>query len=234
LFPPAEGGTLAAVIAMTRQTRWDADLFRLLLVTDGRGDLVRLETVVGAAIEGGVRVVQLREPHWSARLLLQGAERLRPLLDAVGGLLFVNDRLDVALTGVAHGVQLGHRSLPPDLARGIVGDRLLLGFSAHDQAELDLAAAAGCDVALLSPVWATESKPGMPFLGEGRAAGLTAAARLPVVWLGGVTATHAARAADLPAPHRPVGIAVRSGIMSSSDPRYAAQALRRAFGGSGA
>jgi len=204
---------------------------RLVLVTDGRGDLLRLEGIVRAAVEGGVRCVQLREPHWSARALLQGAERLRPLLTAVDGLLLVNDRVDVAAAGAAHGVQVGHRALPPELARRVLGDTLVLGYSAHDQGELDLAAASGCDFALLSPVWPVTSKPGMAHLGLPQAMALSAAARLPVVWLGGITATNAARIADLPPGARPVGIAVRSAIMAAEDPRYATAALLRAFQG---
>lgn len=176
--------------------------------------------------------MQLREPHWSARMQLAAAERLVPLLQAVGGLLLVNDRVDVAAAGPAHGAQVGHRSLPPDVARRVLGPAAVLGYSAHDQAQLDLAAAADCDFALLSPVWATSSKPGMPHLGEARAAGLTSTARLPVIWLGGVTAAGAARIGDLPAHQRPVGIAVRSAIMEAPDPRYAARALLRAFLGS--
>lgn len=204
---------------------------RLVLVTDGRGDVLRLEAVVRAAVEGGVRCVQLREPHWSARALLQGAERLRPLLAAVDGLLLLNDRVDVAAAGAADGAQVGHRSLPPELARRVLGNARVLGYSAHDQGELDLAAASGCDFALLSPVWPTTSKPGMAHLGEPLAMTLTAAARLPVVWLGGITATNAARIADLPPAARPVGIAVRSAIMAADDPRYASAALLRSFQG---
>lgn len=214
---------------------FDPTALQFVLVTDGRGDALRIESIVRAAVDGGARCVQLREPHWPARTLLQVAERLRPMLDAVHGLLLVNDRVDVAAAGVAHGVQVGHRSLPPELARQVLGPARVLGYSAHDQAELDLAAAAGCDFALLAPVWATSSKPGMPHLGEALATSLTSRARLPVVWLGGITPTNAARIADLPVQSRPAGIAVRSAVMEAEDPRYTVAALLRALlGGIGA
>ncbi len=213
----------------TAPRRFDPSLLRLVLITDGRGDLVRLEPIVRAALVGGVRCVQLREPRWTARMLFQACERLRPMVDTVGGILLVNDRLDVAAAGVAHGAQIGHRSLPPQAARQLLGEGAVLGFSAHDQGELDAAADAGCDFALLSPVWATESKPGLPHLGEGRAGLLTAAARLPVVWLGGIGPEQAAVAAALPAERRPVGIAVRGSVMLVQDPQRATEALLRAF-----
>ena len=211
--------------------RLDPSLLRLVLVTDGQGELARIEAVVAAAIDGGVRCVQLREAKWSARQLMLACERLMPLLERVGGILLVNDRLDLAVARMAHGAQIGYRSLPPEVAREVLGTHSLLGYSAHDQGELDLAVAGGCDFALLSPVWPTTSKPGMPHLGEVRAAHLTTKARLPVVWLGGIDVVTAARIALLPALGRPVGIGVRSALMTADDPRGAAAALLRAFSG---
>ncbi|HZN39306.1 MAG TPA: thiamine phosphate synthase [Planctomycetota bacterium] len=211
--------------------RLDPSLLRLVLVTDGRGELERIEAVTAAAIEGGVRCVQLREAKWSARQIMLACERLMPMLERVGGILLVNDRLDLAVARMAHGAQIGYRSLPPEVAREVLGTNSLLGYSAHDQGELDLAVAGDCDFALLSPVWPTTSKPGMPHLGEARAAHLTTKARLPVVWLGGIDAVNAARIPLLAGLGRPVGIAVRSALMTADDPRAAAAALLRAFAG---
>jgi thiamine-phosphate pyrophosphorylase len=205
-------------------SRLDPELLRLVVITDGRGDLSRLEQVLTAAVAGGARCVQLREPNWTARHYMEACERLLPLLDRVRGLLLVNDRLDVAAARMAHGTQIGHRSLPPAAARDVVGVRSRLGYSAHDMDELDLAATA-CDFALLSPVWATASKPGLPHLGVARAAQFTAMAKLPVVWLGGIGPQQIAEIAELQPPRRPAGIAVRSAVMSAADPAAAAWLL---------
>lgn len=204
--------------------RLDLELLQLVVITDGRGDLARLERVLGAAVASGARCVQLREPNWTARHYMEACERLLPLLDRVRGVLLVNDRLDLAAARMAHGTQLGHRSLPPEVAREVVGSRSLLGYSAHDLAELDLAATA-CDFALLSPVWATGSKPGLPHLGVARAVQFTAVAKLPVVWLGGIGAAQVAEIAALPPPRRPAGIAVRSAVLSAEDPGLAVRSL---------
>jgi thiamine-phosphate pyrophosphorylase len=201
-----------------------AGALRLCLITDGRGDAVRVERIVAAALAGGATCVQLREPGWTARQLLASCERLRPLCDRHGALLLVNDRLDVAATGVPHGAQIGHRSLPPALARRMLPAPALLGLSAHDASELELAAATNCDFALLSPIWPTSSKPGAPSLGPTRAAALTRAARLPVVWLGGIGSAQLPQLRSI-ADGRPIGIAVRSAICDAADPRAAAEAL---------
>ena len=62
--------------------------------------------VVGAALQGGIRAVQLRERDMSARELLALAVRLRESTRAAGAALLINDRVDVALACDADGVHL--------------------------------------------------------------------------------------------------------------------------------
>lgn len=196
----------------------------VLLVTDGLGVVERIETVVAAAARAGVRAVQVREPRLTARELASLCDRLRALLDPLGGLVFVNDRLDVAAAGHAHGAHLGSRSVPWATARRALPGPAPLGCSAHDAAELQAAAAAGADFATLSPVLPTSCKPGAPVLGPRRAADLTAAAPLPVVWLGGLSARSVARLPPAPGPG-PAGVAVRSALFAARDPGAAAAEL---------
>ena len=212
---------------MTRAFPHDA--LRLLFVTDGRGDESRVVSSVERALHGGCRAVQLREPSWSAAQMAMCAARLRPLLHQVGGVLFVNDRCDLAACGVCDGVQVGVRSLPPELARRAVGEGALLGVSCHDAIELGRAKVAGADFALLSPVWPTGSKPGHLGLSVARAGALTAGAGLPTLWLGGVSAARAVEVRGLPPLQRPVGIAVMSAISDALDPEAAVRELLRAW-----
>jgi len=186
---------------------------RLILVSDGVGELDRVLCAVREAVAGGCRCVQLREPRWSAAEVWSACMLLKPVLDAVGGLLLVNDRVDVAVAGGASGAQVGYRSLPPAAARTALGPERVLGYSAHSSQELEVAADAGCDFALLSPIWPTSCKPDRAPLGLAAAGRMTEAARVPVVWLGGVTASACDQIAALPSDQRPAGVAVRSAIM---------------------
>lgn len=77
-------------------------------------------------------------------------------------------------------------------ARGGAKRPFLLTAACHDAAELARAAAIGADLALLSPVFPTESHPGAEHLGPARFRALAAAASLPVLALGGVDETNAA------------------------------------------
>ncbi|MEE9126457.1 MAG: thiamine phosphate synthase, partial [Planctomycetota bacterium] len=90
---------------------------RLVLITDGAGDLDRIQTVVAAALAAGFAAVQLREPKLGARQLAALCERLWPRVLEHDAVLLVNDRVDVAALDLAHGVHLGFRSLAPGAAR---------------------------------------------------------------------------------------------------------------------
>jgi thiamine-phosphate pyrophosphorylase len=186
-------------------------------------------SLVKAALRGGVRAVQLREPLMSAAQLARTCERLLGAIRAVDGVLLVNDRCDLAAAGLCDGVQLGHRSLPVALARRACGPEALLGASCHSPLELSNAADAGADFALLSPVWATTSKPGLVGLGVERAGQWTRETPLPVLWLGGCSAARAQEAESLPLAEKPIGIAAISAIADAEDPEHASRALVHAW-----
>lgn len=76
-------------------------------------------------------------------------------------------------------------------ARPRRGD-LILSASCHSAEELERAAAIGAGIALLGPVYPTESHPGAPALGAAAFKALAASAALPVLAIGGVDETNAA------------------------------------------
>src|SRR6185436_16593624 len=85
----------------------------LVLVTDRHATAGRdLVTVVEAALDVGLPAVQLRDKDLGGRALLALAERLRAATSRRRALLFVNDRVDVAIACGADGVHLGGASMP--------------------------------------------------------------------------------------------------------------------------
>ena len=197
---------------------------RVVLVTDGRGDADRLLALARAAIAGGVRTIQVREPRLSARELAGVCQQIRGMMLPVDGIVLVNDRIDIAAAGCADGAHIGHRSLPPDLARRALPRPALLTAAAHDPDEL-ARAATECDWALLAAVWPTASKPRVEPIGPHKAGLWTEQAARPVVWLGGVTAARARSIADLPPAQRPAGVAVLGAICGAADPEQQAREL---------
>ncbi len=194
----------------------------LCLVTDRTACAGRpLHSVVAVAVAAGVRLVQLREKDLSARELLGTGERLLEPVHEGGGLLVVNDRLDVALALGADGVHLGSNSLPVEVARRVVGDRMLIGVSVHAVEEAVRAEREGADYLFLGTIFETRSHPGTPPAGVELISRVTAAVRLPVVAIGGINSTNAGSVMSAGAS----GAAVITAIQSAPDVEAATRAL---------
>ena len=191
-----------------------------MLVTDRRATGDRdLVAVVDAALDAGLPAVQLREKDLPGHPLLALAEELRAATTRAGALLFVNDRIDVAIAVGADGVHLGGGSVPVTVARGLVGPDALIGVSTHAPGE----APAGADFAFFGPVWET---PGKTAVGTERLAEAVRAAPLPVLAIGGVTPARmaAVRAAGA------AGVAVLRAILAAPDVARATRELLAALG----
>jgi len=205
-----------------------ADRLRLIVVTDPScGEGREIADVVRAALRGGAPGIQLRGKDQPAREQVELARALLAETRPAGALLFVNDRLDVALAAGADGVHLGQDDLPVGAARRIVPAGFLLGISAETP---DLALAAersGADYVGTGPVYATGSKPDAgDAVGLQRIAEVAAAIRIPVVAIGGIDASNAADVVRAGA----TGIAVISAVMRAADPERATRNLLRAIG----
>ncbi|GIL58092.1 hypothetical protein Vafri_12939, partial [Volvox africanus] len=106
--------------------------------------------------------------------------------------LVINDRVDVALAVGADGVHVGQSDLPADLVRAMIGPSRILGVSVKNPRQALEAAAAGADYLGAGAVLPTGTKDTDVIGLEGLAAVCEAAAPLPVVSIGGVSAANAA------------------------------------------
>jgi len=203
------------------------DLDPLYLITDRTvplaGDLLG---ALGAALRGGVRLVQFREKDLPPRARWELGEKVMRLAEGYGASVVVNGDPALALALGAAGVHLGKDTLPVRAVRERVGWRGLLGYSAHSGAEAARAFAEGADFVTLSPVFPTRSKAAQgPALGlEGfraQAKGLPG----PVYALGGVGPGNAAGCLRAGAH----GVALIGAVLAAPDPAAAAAALREAL-----
>jgi thiamine-phosphate pyrophosphorylase len=122
----------------------------------GRDD----ETVLRGIIEGGARIVQLRDKLSDHPTLLAKARRFRQLTRQAGILLIINDHLDIALEVDADGVHLGQGDAALGEARVALPDSII-GISSHNMAEAHAAVAGGADYSNIGPVFATATKEGL-------------------------------------------------------------------------
>ena len=207
----------------------DTDQWRAYLVTQGSLSEGRsTETVVEAAIEGGVDAVQLREKGSSAQHRIELGERLRELTTAAGVDLIVNDRIDIAYAVGADGVHLGQSDPSVSTAREILGPEATVGVSVSTVSEARLAAISGADYLGVGAVYGTDSKPDAETaddgLGVDQLAKIADSVTLPIVAIGGITPENASGPIQAGAS----GVAAISAITAADDPAAATRELREA------
>jgi thiamine-phosphate pyrophosphorylase len=192
------------------------DELSLTLVTDRTQTRGRdLAVVVGESLAAGLPAVQVREKDLGAGDLATLCRRLRDLTREAGGLLVVNDRVDVALAVGADAVQRTNTSLDVKDMRAVAGRRLRIGASTHSVEDAVAAATQGADWIVFGPVYDTPSKRafGAP-QGLDRLAAVTRAVRIPVIAIGGITPERVAEVRGAGAH----GVAVISGILAADSP----------------
>jgi thiamine-phosphate diphosphorylase len=126
----------------------------------------------------------------------------------------VNDRVDVALALRLAGVHLGQRSLTPPVARELLGPDALIGRSVHDLEEAGDPENRDADYLVAGSVFPTSSHPGKPGGGADMLRRLGAETTLPILAIGGITAS---RVQEVMVPGV-FGVAVLSGVWMSEDP----------------
>ncbi|MBI1846145.1 MAG: thiamine phosphate synthase [Candidatus Rokubacteria bacterium] len=201
---------------------------RLLLVTDRAQTRGReLVAVVRACLDAGLPAVQVREKDLGAADLARLCRALREPTRERGALLIVNDRADVALAVGADGVQRTSSSLPVADLRALADKRLLVGASVHSRDEALAAEAAGADWVVFGPVYDTPSKRAYgPPQGLVALERVTAAVRVPVIAIGGITPERvgAVRATGA------AGVAAISAILDAEAPAEATRRFLDALG----
>ena len=168
----------------------------------------------------GARVaLHVRGPRTSGATLHRLTAALVPRARRTGALLVVNDRVDVAMTSGADGLQLGRRSLDVREARALFGAAAPIGRSCHGAAEVATALEEGADWAFVGTIHPTPSHPGLAGIGvEGLGEARRVAGTLPVLGIGGIDVAQV-RSLLAAGAH---GVAVVRGIWARPDPAEAA------------
>lgn len=214
------------------EARSTLDLSVYLVTDTGMAGARHVHEVVSAAVEGGVTVVQIRDPHASDAEFIDIAS---PVIDALAGTgvtVLLNDRVHLVERVGADGAHVGQSDLPVQQARAILGPQAILGLSITNPAELAAALADGpgaieqLDYIGVGPIRDTATKPGhAPATGLATLAQIMSRSPWPGVAIGGVTAADAAAVHEAGAH----GLCVVSAIMAAPDPRAAARELAHAW-----
>lgn len=156
------------------------------------------------ALEGGVRLIQVREREMSSDALVDFTRRVVSVAHLRGARVLVNADPSIARDAGADGVHVSSAALmrldapPTDF----------WAASCHDAAELAQVARLNASFAVLSPVLATTSHPGAPGIGWEKFGELAMDRPFPVYALGGMRRTLLETAMR----HGAHGIAMLSGV----------------------
>ena len=182
-----------------------------------------------AALEGGVRWIQLRAKHLPAEAWVAEAVAIAELCRDFGAMFVVNDSPEVALRAEADGVHLGGDDASPASARALLGEFAIVGVTLNKPDHVARFAGVRVDYAGVGPFRHTLSKQKLAAVHspDSLAGLIAAAAPLPCYAIGGVTAADWTAVRALGAH----GIAVSGAIALADDPISAAKTLVEAVAG---
>jgi len=213
---------------MTRNERKDlfdkVDIYPVTCerLSNGRSDLEVLKGV----IDGGARIIQLREKDLRDGDFYRLAEKFRELTARAGILLILNDRVDIALATGADGVHLGQEDFPVPAARKLAPD-LLIGASSHNLEEALRAQEEGADYVNIGPIFQTGTKEGIEyFLGPEAIPEISSRLNIPFTVMGGIKESNIARVLSSGARK----IAVVTAITQAPDIAEAVRSFRARIG----
>ena len=135
------------------------------------------------ALNGGLRLIQVRDKGWPPAQRLWFAETVVRLAHSHDALVVINDDEEIARRVGADGIHLSATRLASCAKRP---DFAWVGASCHNTAEITRAGELDFDYALLGPVLPTLTHPESSGIGWGGFADLLAGNTLPVLALGGM------------------------------------------------
>ena len=200
-----------------------SELPRLMLVTNRRRTRGReLVPLVAQAVEGGVGVVQIREPDLPDDALCELAGRIREVVPP-STIIVINGSLRAART-LDTGLHLP--AAAPPLGDDERHAFPIYGRSVHDDREARVAIDDRASYVIVGTIYPTDSKPGHPGAGSRRITEIRRlVAPLPIYSIGGVTVTQIPELVHAGAH----GVAVCGALLGTNHPRRVAQAMHLAL-----
>ena len=178
---------------------------------------------IESALKGGITCLQLREKHLSKAEFIDEARIVKRLCDKYSVPLIINDDVEVALESASDGVHIGQDDGDVAEVRRIVGNRLIIGVSAHNVEEALAAEKAGADYLGCGAVFGSATKSNVHVLPLETLKNIAAAVKIPIVAIGGINETNMMRLAGSGIN----GVAVISAIFGAADIESKCQELKR-------
>jgi len=183
--------------------------------------------IAAQAIDGGARLIQLRDKTREKGIQLPIARGLQATCRQEGAMFLVNDHVDLALAVEADGVHLGQKDLPVAVVRRIVPRGMIVGCSTNNPEEARRAEADGADYVSVGRLFTTGSKQDTRPATLETLRAVKEAVSVPVCAIGGIDESTIdaviAAGADM--------VSVIAAVTAAEDVRDAAQRLASHFAG---
>lgn len=177
------------------------------------------------AVEGGARLIQLRDKTREKGLQLPLAESLARACRQAAVPFIVNDHVDLALAVGADGVHVGQKDLPVAVVRRLVGPEMIVGASTNNPNEARRAEAEGADYVSVGRLFETASKEDTRPATTDTIRAVKTAVSVPVCAIGGINESNIdeviASGAGI--------VAVITSVCAAPDPQQAARGLAKRF-----
>jgi thiazole tautomerase (transcriptional regulator TenI) len=178
---------------------------------------------VAMQIESEIDYLHIREREKSTKELYEGVESLLGK-GFPASKIVINDRIDIAILLNIPRVQLGYRSADVRLVKEKFS-YLHVGYSVHSLDEAIVAFKNGADSLVYGHVFPTDCKKGMPARGLEEIAHMASCLSIPITAIGGITPENTGDVLT----NGVSGIAVMSGIISSSNPYSKAKSYKESI-----
>lgn len=183
----------------------------------GRGEI----EVARQAIQGGARIIQLRDKLRPKGMLVPLARELKRVCAESDVLFIVNDYIDLAIDSDADGLHIGQEDLPFVTARKMLPGDKILGCSAATLEEALKAEKEGADYIAIGSIYSTPSKPGTRIAGLETLRQGKKKVSVPVVAIGGINEDNIAEVISAGAD----AVAVISAVLGADNVKEASQKL---------
>lgn len=140
------------------------------------------------AIEGGADMIQFRDKSLPTCQIIAETTKIAALCNKHNVMFIINDRVDVVMVvSNADGVHLGKEDIPLKDARKLLGDRKIIGGTAHSLKEAIQMEKEGADYVGYGHIFATGSKfkPDKP-KGTAELKRILKRVKIPVLAIGGI------------------------------------------------
>lgn len=178
---------------------------------------------VEEALKGGITCLQLREKNLSDEEFLKEAIQIKTLCNKYKVPFFINDNVEVAIKCGADGIHVGQDDMAAGRVRELVGDKMMIGVSAHSVKEAVEAVKNGADCLGVGAIFSTSTKKDASVLDLSVVSDICKAVSVPVVAIGGIKKDNISKLKGTGVD----GVALVSAIFAADDIKSECKELRK-------